>query len=216
MRWLDCELEIKSLTEEGEFTGYGSVFNNVDHHRDVVRPGAFKDSLKKIGTPMMSLMHRTEAIAGAWKTVKEDRKGLAVHGKLALGTQSGDESHIFMKMDPPAIRGLSIGYMIPEGGSEFDRKRQIRILKKIDLYDVSLVTAGANPQARVESIKSVFENGEIPTKTDFAVMLRSCGLSRNQAQQVICGGYDGLKPGNQDNTASYLKHILSTIQEATP
>ena len=35
------ELDLKSLTEKGSFSGYGSVFNVVDKGGDIVAPGAF-------------------------------------------------------------------------------------------------------------------------------------------------------------------------------
>ena len=41
-----CALEIKSISADGTFAGYASVFNLVDSQHDVVRPGAFRTSLK--------------------------------------------------------------------------------------------------------------------------------------------------------------------------
>ena len=39
---LQIPLEIKSVSETGVFSGYGSVFHNEDSYGDIVRPGAFK------------------------------------------------------------------------------------------------------------------------------------------------------------------------------
>ena len=44
---LEIPLEIKSVDENGTFTGYGSVFHNEDSYGDIVRPGAFKKTLEK-------------------------------------------------------------------------------------------------------------------------------------------------------------------------
>ena len=42
---LDVPLKIKSLSETGEFEGYGSVFGVEDSYSDVVVKGAFEKSL---------------------------------------------------------------------------------------------------------------------------------------------------------------------------
>lgn len=42
---LDIPLKIKSLTDTGEFEGYGSVFGVEDSYSDVVVKGAFQKSL---------------------------------------------------------------------------------------------------------------------------------------------------------------------------
>ena len=42
---IQMPFEIKSLDENGAFTGYGSVFHNEDSYGDIVRPGAFEKSL---------------------------------------------------------------------------------------------------------------------------------------------------------------------------
>ena len=42
---LDIPLKIKSVSETGEFEGYGSVFGVEDSYSDVVVKGAFQKSL---------------------------------------------------------------------------------------------------------------------------------------------------------------------------
>ena len=44
---LDMPFEIKSVEQSGFFSGYGSIFHNEDSYGDIVRPGAFKNSLSK-------------------------------------------------------------------------------------------------------------------------------------------------------------------------
>jgi HK97 family phage prohead protease len=52
---------LESLTDDGTFSGYGSVFDNVDSHGDIVIKGAFKasiDSAKATGNwPKMHWQH---------------------------------------------------------------------------------------------------------------------------------------------------------------
>lgn len=42
---LDVPLQLKSVSESGEFEGYGSVFGVKDSYDDIVVPGAFASSL---------------------------------------------------------------------------------------------------------------------------------------------------------------------------
>ena len=50
-----------------------------------------------------------------------------------------------------AISGLSIGFMTRE--DSYDRITRIRTLKKVDLWEVSLVTFPANDAARIQGVK---------------------------------------------------------------
>lgn len=44
---LDVPLSLKSVSDSGEFEGYGSVFGVKDSHDDVVMSGAFAASLRE-------------------------------------------------------------------------------------------------------------------------------------------------------------------------
>jgi phage head maturation protease len=70
-----------------------------------------------------------------------------VKGNLLLDLQKGKEAHTLLKSG--VIEGLSIGF-IPK---KTHRENDVRILDKVDLLEVSLVTFMANPQARVTTCK---------------------------------------------------------------
>ena len=44
LHYIDRPFELKSVDDTGIFTGYGSVFGNVDSYKEIVAPGAFADS----------------------------------------------------------------------------------------------------------------------------------------------------------------------------
>jgi phage head maturation protease len=46
-KFLYSPLSIKSIEENGVFSGYASVFNIVDKQNDLILPGAFKKKLSK-------------------------------------------------------------------------------------------------------------------------------------------------------------------------
>ncbi|MDG9785258.1 HK97 family phage prohead protease, partial [Metapseudomonas otitidis] len=43
----DFDLHVKAVSDDGLFSGYGSVFGTVDSYLEVVAPGAFTDSLRE-------------------------------------------------------------------------------------------------------------------------------------------------------------------------
>jgi len=177
MKTFDFALETKSLDEAGLFEGYASTFGNVDLGGDVVEPGAFIESVVKARnerrTIPMLWMHQQDKLLGRWTDIAEDAKGLYVKGKLNLATSEGREKYEHLK--EKEIGGMSIGYGLPSGGVEFDDKRRVRRLKKIDLREISLVTMPMNIEARVTSIKSILEAGNMPTVREFEEFLRDAG-----------------------------------------
>lgn len=165
---------------EGTFTGYGSVFGNVDSYQDIVAPGAFAESIKSYANNNQKLpilwQHSAQSPIGVFTGMKEDDHGLLLEGRINLEVQQGREAYALLKQG--AITGLSIGYRTKN--YEVDKEREVVILKQIDLYEVSLVTFPANDQARVSRVKS----DEILTIRDLEKSLRDAGYSRGEALRI--------------------------------
>lgn len=187
---LTVPLEIKSL-ENREFEGHGSIFGNEDLGGDVVLPGAFKRSLKqhaKAGSkPQMFWMHDPSRVPGKWLDMREDDNGLHVKGVLA-DTPLGDEIRTLLKMD--AVRGLSIGYQTLD--QDYDSEGR-RLLKELELWEVSVVSLPMNPLAQVAHAKSQLSGaGEyVPTSREFERTLRDVGCSQRVAKTIISKVYEG-------------------------
>lgn len=175
---LDIPFKIKAVSEDGLFSGYGSVFGVVDSYKEVVTPGAFAESLQG-RMPALLWQHRSGEPIGVYTSVKEDNVGLYVEGKLALKTARGAEAYELLKMG--ALNGLSIGFMTRE--DSYDKVSGIRTLKKVDLWEVSLVTFPANDASRVSNVKSV---EQIKSLSDAEAYLRDAGgLSRREALALV-------------------------------
>jgi len=176
--------EIKSIGEDGTFSGYGAVFGNVDHWGDVIAPGAFAKTLAAFaakGTmPAMLWQHKGDNPLGPWTNMYEDSKGLFVEGRLLINdVAQAKEAHALLKTK--SINGMSIGYYAPV--VEWDDNKDIRTLKEIDLWEVSLVTFPANDQAQVVDVKGV---EELSTARDLERFLREeGGLSGSCAKAVL-------------------------------
>jgi HK97 family phage prohead protease len=187
----NIKLEIKAL-DSREFDGYGSVFGNVDYGGDIVMPGAFERSLeqhrKSGGRPSMCWMHDMKSIPGAWIDLHEDERGLAVKGVLAK-TPLGSEARELVTMKPRALSGLSIGYNTID--HDYD-KHGNRLLKEVELWEVSLVSMAMNPMAQVTHAKMrLSEMGEyVPSIREFESALRDIGCSRDVSKHIITKIYE--------------------------
>ena len=178
---LSCPFELKGVDDVGVFQGYASVFGVVDWWDDIVEPGAFSDSLKALA-PAMLWQHNTAEPIGVWTEAREDDKGLWVKGRLLVGeVAKATEAHALLKAG--ALNGLSIGYSAVEKSFRKQGDREVRLLKKVDLWEISLVTFPANEQARVRTVKAM---DSLTTIRDLEEFLREAGdLSRSEAKGII-------------------------------
>jgi len=181
---LNIAFDIKALGAR-EFEGHGSIFRNVDLGGDIVLPGAFRRTLaehRKAGRlPQMFWMHQMDKVPGKWLDMDEDDKGLKVKGLLA-DTDLGNEMRALLRME--AVRGLSIGYRAREVDFDADGNR---LLKEIELWEVSLVSLAMNPLAEVEAAKSRLSKDGVyvQDRREFERFLRSHGYSRKFAEHAI-------------------------------
>lgn len=182
---LECKFDtVDDADGKMTFTGYGSVFGNVDSYGDVVAAGAFSDSLaehKAAGTsPLMLLNHDAwdQLPIGVWKSMEEDEYGLKVSGEL-LDTAMGRDTYTALKSG--AISGLSIGYRVKAFKVQETQDDPLRTIMKADLVEVSVVTLPANVKARVQAVKSM---GAEMTVRDLEALLREVGLSKSESVAV--------------------------------
>ena len=178
--YLDCTAEIKAIADEenkGEFIGYGSIFGNKDLGNDIVMQGAFTESLNKKGAKGIKMLyqHNADEPIGVYDEIVEDSRGLKVKGRLAMGTQRGREVYELMKMG--ALSGLSIGYRVDAKGYHYDDKK--RIIKNVDLMEISAVTFPMNPKATVQAVKATERSAR-----EWEEILRDAGLSRSQSKMA--------------------------------
>ncbi|EJL25599.1 HK97 family phage prohead protease [Novosphingobium sp. AP12] len=189
VRDFDLSVKAEDISDDGLFTGYGSVANVVDSYNEIVAPGAFKKSLadlkaKKRKVPVL-WQHRSAEPIGVYDDLVEDDAGLRVQGRLLVDhVAQAKEAHALMRVG--AVTGLSIGYWVRK--SSYDEKTGIRTLLEVDLIEVSLVTFPANDDARIDAVKFKLAHGELPTLPEFERLLREAGFSKTKAAVVAAHG----------------------------
>ena len=155
---LDYGLETKfaqaedglSLVDGSVIEGYASLFDTSDRGGDIVCKGAYERSLETNATSgrriKMLWQHDPAQPIGVWDEIREDNRGLWVKGRLLNGVERGREACALIEAG--AIEGLSIGYRTIRA-SKNDQGQ--RLLKEVELWEVSLVTFPMLPQARLDA-----------------------------------------------------------------
>lgn len=204
-----CSLKFASDDSTGEFEGYASVFNSVDQVGDTILPGAFERSLRRKNRPAMFINHDHGSIpVGDWLELREDDRGLFGRGVIDLNHRDGPSLYSAMKRG--AMNGLSIGFLmgqkdfeIAEGGG--------RVIKNVDLKEVSVVTFPCEDKARVSAVKAEdFDFYDL--KSCEAWLRESAGFSRAAATALVSRI---LKYGQSESAASdgeSLRDVIKTIR----
>jgi HK97 family phage prohead protease len=150
----DFSLKVKALSEEGAFTGMAVVYGDRDLQDDVIEPGAFKAAIAMQGKGYPLLWaHKQDQPIGLVR-IEDAREGLAVQGQLLLEDPAAQRAHMHMKAG--SMKGLSIGYLPPRSpGKVAYRDDGARVLKELQLFEISLVSVPAQPRALISSVKSL-------------------------------------------------------------
>ncbi len=130
----------------GAVEGYGWLTATPDATGDEIPPSAFA----KAAAPLpMLLYHNLADPVGVWDEIKVDGKGLRVKGRLLIdGVARAREAYELVK--ERAITALSIGFQM---GRFTAKSGGGRVIHSLNLREISLVTVGAHPGARISSVK---------------------------------------------------------------
>jgi HK97 family phage prohead protease len=122
--------------------GYAALFGVADQMQDVVRAGAFAESIRRRATIPMLVEHEARWLAGEWTELREDGRGLFLRGEIRDDQPGAARAK---RMIARGIDGLSIGF-VP---LVQHRTGAGRVLSEIELLEVSIVTHPMQPQARL-------------------------------------------------------------------
>jgi len=182
-KYIQRPFEMKSLSEDGVFTGYGSVFGELDSYRDIVLKGAFTKTLERHAAQgrkvKMLWQHNTRQPIGVYREIREDDYGLYVEGEINMEVQQGREAHSLMKQG--ALDGLSIGYDTVK--DRIDKEKRARLLEEVNLWEISPVTFPAGDSARVIDVKTFDQWASLSDVEDY--LREQHGLSQTEACATV-------------------------------
>jgi HK97 family phage prohead protease len=174
------QAEIKFAGAAFAFSGYASAFGGVDSYGDTIEKGAYEKTLsERNGRPIRMRWNHYGDVIGKWTNMYEDDRGLYVEGELTPGHSKAAD--VFALLKHGAIDGLSIGYRV----NAFEQINQDRrLLKEIDLIEISVVEEPADLNARIGEVKSALETAS--SLKEIESLLRDVGgFSRVDAKHLV-------------------------------
>lgn len=197
-------LQIKA-DSEGRIEGYASRFGELDRGGDIVVKGAYAGSLSSGRKPKMLWQHDPSQPIGVWDEVKEDDTGLFVRGRILETVEKGRE--VKSLIEAGAIDGMSIGYRTIKADRATDGAR---LLKELDLWEVSMVTFPMLESAKIDAIKAA----EMSRREMEALLTQDAGLSRSVARSLMDGGLGAVNAmqdaGDDRGLADALRSLVET------
>jgi HK97 family phage prohead protease len=163
----NATIQIKAGPEdglsEGQFVAYASVFGNVDSYGDIVVKGAFADDLdrwEKSGKAIPLLfghnMVDPDLNIGHVMKAEEDDFGLKVTAQLDL--ENPKSKQVYRMIKGRRIDQMSFAYDVIDGQavkSDDEDEDDVYEIRKLKLYEVSVVTVGANSETEILAVKTM-------------------------------------------------------------
>lgn len=144
-------LETKIVADDaGTISGIAWKFATPDRIGDMIEPGAFKGM--SLPLPMLFSHDMSDPI-GTWDSAVEKADGLYVTGKM-LVDDLPRAKQVRALVQAGAVKGISVGFLTKKFVA---RSGGGRTIKALELFEISLVTVGMHPGARVTSAKSAVE-----------------------------------------------------------
>lgn len=146
-----ASLQVKAIDKsQRTVTFYAAAFGNVDSHGDIILKGAFTKTIKENAARFKWLnQHSSWDLVGPVVSIEEDDFGLLVTAK-ASETSLGND---VLALEADGAYEHSIGYNTIL--SEYNSESGIRIIKEVQLWEVSSVTWGSNPNTPTIGLKSM-------------------------------------------------------------
>ena len=140
-------IETKFVTDDtGAISGIAWKYNEPDRVGDMIAPGTLTKA--RFPIPMLAFHDMNDPV-GTWDA-GEDRDG-AFHVKGRLQIEDVERAReVRALVRSGAIKGLSVGFITGKAES----RKGGRLIKSLDLLEISLVTFGMHPGAIVTSAKS--------------------------------------------------------------
>ena len=147
----------KADADAGEISGYFSTYDRIpDSYGDVIAPGAFTNTIKtreESGHPFpLCWNHDLDQIIGKVESIEDTEKGPLVTASF-FNTALAQEKRELVKSG--VVYQFSFAYSIEDAAEvELEDGTKANELRKLDLYEVSVVPVPANPRAEVTDVKA--------------------------------------------------------------
>jgi HK97 family phage prohead protease len=171
LKFLNIPFQVKADTDD-ELV----IEGNIDSAGDVIVDGAFKKTLsERAGRIAFCLQHDIFNPIGKILEIKEDEKGLFLKVRI-----SDSEPDVKTKIREGILKEMSIGYSVMDAKNGEKDGKDVLFLTDIKLFEVSLVTVAANPEAMIEAMKAEGQTTQDVIEAEFDRLL---ALERNNEKK---------------------------------
>lgn len=165
---------VEKLNGKAYIPGHAAVFGNEDSWGDVIVPGAFAETMKKTVKWAVLADHMSWEKVGFNNEAKEDEKGLDATAVIPMSFDRANRivalaelAHEMKAKDAWSIGYVARDYEFVTRDEGTTKERRVRMLKRIDMWEYSFVTWGANDQAYSRPQKSIdIFGGDLGKNTD--------------------------------------------------
>lgn len=165
----------------------------------ITRKGEFADNPVALACHLHRLSDGMPPAIGSWdiSSLKINKHNVQMRLRFADDTQLGSE---YWKLYSKGhMRAVSIGFRILDGHEEVKDGKHFYIIEKIELYEISCVAVGANPQAvaKLQKFYSPSKDGDDfagPEKTDIPGLLNAAISDVEfRTKQYVKGAHEQLE-----------------------
>lgn len=214
--------------EEGQFEAYAAVFDVKDSHGDIIRKGAFAETLAEwdasdapipvlYGHDFGELMNNIGYVLAA----EEDERGLKVIAQLDMDTPNGKQAHRLISQK--RLTDLSFAFDVQEHKivEGKDGEPGHTELLKLGLFEISAVPIGANREAGFLAVKTSARKlasaagrvGAAKDATELASAFRSLAEHIEKLSEQV-GAHAPAEDEDHDDTAhAEQDHVESEDRE---
>lgn len=207
MKFLNFDFKVLSQTKDASqecvIQGYANT-NDKDRVGDVVLPTAFKSSLPTyLKNPVLLENHNWENIAGKTQSAEITDKGLLITARI-----SDTRPDLKTQIREGCLSTFSIGYN--EIDSDFDEGTRTKVIKNLELLEISIVSVPANPNATFQEVSG---NGTVDAPKDDANSSSGAPADGPAAAPKPDDG-KGITPSTI-KSAKELQNFLTTVELTT-
>lgn len=203
----------------GYITGYGSTFDRIpDAYGDIVKPGAFKNSLKRLedsGTKLPFLwahkMDDLKSFIGIITELEEDDKGLKFTAKF---DDTPEAQRIRQLYKDGRLSKFSFAYdTLDSGPVELEDGTTANELRELEIFEISAVLIPANGFAEVLDVKEGIaesKSGKRNSTKDEQTLKDAIALLQSLLEEVVdnAGSENGDEGNSKDGESKEKDQVI--------
>lgn len=183
------DIQLKA-DDAGTVELYAAAFGNIDRQREVIEPGAFANLDEFVKSGWIAINHEWDDLpVASVSSAVQDLTGLRITAEWHT-TDDAQKCRTVVKERLARGKAVkcSIGYRVLDDAMEQRDGVTVRVLKRVELYEASIVNLPANPQAEVVGVKSWWHDLE-----EAYALLREGQLARKEGRTLSGRNRDRLK-----------------------